>query len=230
MEAEVHFYGHLRHLAGGRVRVIFLPQSRPTVGDLRTAIAEAIPSIAPHLPQSSVGMGVDLFRDEAPIHHGVEISLLPPVSGGVGGGGGADPSAQTDRPRIQEAPLSLDSLLEETDGVDAGALVVFGGSVRALDRGVGIAALDYDVHMEMAEASIRRIEADLLTREGVLSCRIVHRVGEVRAGEMSVVVAVRARHRPEAFAAARDGIERVKAEVAIWKEDVIAGPEESPRG
>jgi molybdopterin synthase catalytic subunit len=175
-------------------------------------------------------MGVELFPDEAPLRTGVEISLLPPVSGGNSGDAGADPSGRANLPRIQDAPLSLDSLLEETEGVDAGALVVFGGSVRALDRGVGIAALDYDVHREMAEGLIRLIEADICAREGVLSCRIVHRVGAVPAGEMSVYVVVRARHRPEAFAAARDGIERVKAEVAIWKEDVVLDPGPSPRG
>jgi molybdopterin synthase catalytic subunit len=231
MEVEVSFYGHLRRLAGGRTRTIEIGSNHPTVGDLRTAIAVAIPAIAPHLPQSSVGMGVELISDEAPLLTGAEISLLPPVSGGGRQiKAGAESSSSENRPRIQEAPLSLDALLEETGAVDAGALVVFGGSVRARDRGVGIAALDYDVHWEMAEGAIRRIEADLATRDGVLSCRIVHRVGEVRAGEMSVYVVVRARHRPEAFSAARDGIERVKAEVAIWKEDIYSEGDESRRG
>jgi molybdopterin synthase catalytic subunit len=74
----------------------------------------------------------------------------------------------------------------------------------------------------MAERTLRRIEGEICALEGVLSCRIVHRVGEVRAGEISVYVVVRARHRPEAFAAAREGIDRVKAEAEIWKEDVLS--------
>jgi len=229
MKVEVTFYGNLRRVAGGRVRAISLPGVNPNVGDLRSAIAEAIPALAPHLPQASVGMGVELFPDEAPLRTGVEISLLPPVSGGSESeGSGSGTAADRSPLRIQDTPLSLDALLESSGEVDAGALVIFGGSVRARDRGLGIAALDYDVHREMAESAIRRIEADLLSREGILSCQIVHRVGLVPAGEVSVYVVVRARHRPEAFAAARDGIDRVKAEVAIWKEDVVSTPGTSP--
>ena len=122
--------------------------------------------------------------------------------------------------RVRDEPLSLDELLEETAGVDAGALAIFGGTIRAADDGRRISALDYDVHREMAEKAIRRIEGEIEAREGVLACRIVHRVGTVPAGEPSVYVVVRARHRPEAFAAARDGIDRVKAEAPIWKEEV----------
>lgn len=226
MEVEVSFYGHLRRLAGTRRRTVVLPAQEATVGDLREAIRGQIPEVAPHLSHTSVGMGLEIFPDDAPLRPGVEVSLLPPVSGGENPAGDdlAAPS------RIQTAPLSLQELLDETSEVDAGALVVFGGCVRAVDRGIGIAALDYDVHREMAERTLRRIEREISMREGVLSCRIVHRVGEVGAGEMSVYVVVRARHRPEAFEAAREGIERVKAEAEIWKEDVPAGDDPQQRG
>jgi len=122
--------------------------------------------------------------------------------------------------RITEGPLSLDDLLDETAGVDSGALVVFAGTIRASDDGVGIETLDYDVHRAMAEEVIRRIEKELEAREGVLACRFAHRIGPVPAGEASVYVVVRARHRPEAFEAARAGIDRVKSEAPIWKEEV----------
>lgn len=131
--------------------------------------------------------------------------------------------------RIQEEPLSLETLIQETEGVDDGALVVFSGNVRAVDGGVEVAALDYDVHRPMAEQAIRRIEDEIVKLEGVLSCRIVHRIGYVPAGESSVYIVVRGRHRPEAFKAAREGIERVKREVPIWKEDVHPDGSRRPR-
>jgi len=130
--------------------------------------------------------------------------------------------------RISDGPLSLDILLRETDGVDAGALVVFAGTVRSSDAGKDVVALDYDVHREMAEAAVRRIEGDLISREGILACRIAHRVGPVGAGEPSVYVVVRARHRPEGFSVAREAIDRVKSEVPIWKVDVFADGTRSP--
>ena len=131
--------------------------------------------------------------------------------------------------RITGGLLSPEELIRETAGTDDGALVVFSGNVRRRDRGDDIAALDYDVHREMAEAAIRRIEEEITRRDGVLACRIVHRVGLVPAGESSVLVVVRGRHRAEAFDAARDGIDRVKREAPIWKEDVFRDGRRTPR-
>lgn len=131
--------------------------------------------------------------------------------------------------RITSGHLSPEELIRETAGADDGALVVFSGNVRRRDRGDDIAALDYDVHREIAEAAIRRIEEEITRRDGVLACRIVHRVGLVPAGESSVLVVVRGRHRAEAFDAAREGIDRVKREAPIWKEDVFQDGRRAPR-
>ena len=131
--------------------------------------------------------------------------------------------------RITSDPLSVAALIRETEGTDDGALVVFSGNVRGRDQGMQIAALDYDVHRAMAEAAIRRIEDEITERDGVLACRIIHRVGYVPAGESSVLVVVRGRHRAETFEAARDGIDRVKREAPIWKEDVYSDGRRQPR-
>ncbi|TVQ93553.1 MAG: molybdenum cofactor biosynthesis protein MoaE [Deltaproteobacteria bacterium] len=121
---------------------------------------------------------------------------------------------------LSAEPLDLDALLAETAGVDAGAVVVFAGDVRAQEPQGSIVALDYDVHPGLAERALARIERDLLTSQGVLAVRIVHRVGRVPAGETAVISVVRARHRREAFEACERSIERLKREVAIWKVDV----------
>jgi MoaE-MoaD fusion protein len=168
------------------------------------------------MEHTAVGVGTELLANDAELFPGAAVALLPPVSGGGG------------TPRIQEGPLSLSELVEATDGVDDGALVVFSGNVRASEDGRPLSGLDYDVHRDMADAVIRGIEADLMQRDGVLACRIVHRVGFVPVGESSVYVVVRARHRPEGFEAARDGIDRVKREAPIWKEDVFLDGARAP--
>jgi len=218
MHIEVSFYGSLVRLAGGRTRTVQVEGEAPTVSELRAVLAREIPGIARHLPHVAIGMGTELLPDQARLEAGAVVSLLPPVSGGE------DLLA-----RVQDGPLDLAAILRETEGVDDGALVVFAGNVRASDGGLSLAGLDYDVHLEMAEATIRRIERDIEGRKGVLACRIVHRVGYVAAGEASVYVVVRGRHRPEAFEAAREGIERVKSEAPIWKEDVLEGGERRAR-
>jgi molybdopterin synthase catalytic subunit len=220
IDIEVSFYGNLTRVVGARTRLIRVEGDPPTVGDLRDAVVREYPSLESQLAHVAIGMGSEIHADDAVLRPDAGISLLPPVSGGEGPESEGSGSERSDPRRVQSEPLSLDALLRETEGVDAGALAVFGGTVRAEDRGESIAALDYDVHLEMAERAIRRIEDEIRSRDGVLACRIVHRVGSVPAGEPSVYVVVRARHRPEAFEAARDGIDRVKAEAPIWKEDV----------
>ena len=81
---QVSFYGHLTSLAGGRTRSIELTGARPTVGDLRAAIREQIPEVAPHLEGVAVGVDAELVDDDTPLDPGrdQEIALLPPVSGG----------------------------------------------------------------------------------------------------------------------------------------------------
>jgi len=123
-------------------------------------------------------------------------------------------------PHLCPEALDLDALLAETAGVDAGAVVVFMGDVRAAEPQGAIAALDYDAHPTLAARALAAIEGDLLARDGVQSARIVHRTGLVPAGQTSVIAVVRARHRRQAFEACELAIERLKREVAIWKIDV----------
>ena len=49
---------------------------------------------------------------------------------------------------------------------------------------------------------------------------LAHRTGALELGESSVVVAVSSPHRPEAFEAARFGIDTLKATMPIWKREV----------
>ncbi|HEY8465482.1 MAG TPA: molybdenum cofactor biosynthesis protein MoaE, partial [Solirubrobacterales bacterium] len=64
------------------------------------------------------------------------------------------------------------------------------------------------------------IARECAERHGLLAAAVEHRVGEVPLSEPSVIVAVSAPHRPEAFAGARELIDRVKAEAPIWKQEV----------
>jgi molybdopterin synthase catalytic subunit len=97
----------------------------------------------------------------------------------------------------------------------AGAIVMFCGVTREVER------LDYEAYREMAEARIETIVSDCLERHGLQAAAAEHRVGEVALGEPSVAVAVSAPHRAEAFAGAREVIDRIKAEAPIWKREPL---------
>jgi len=116
--------------------------------------------------------------------------------------------------RVHADPLSADRLarLVATDGT--GAIVTFQGTTRDVDR------LDYEAYLPMAEERIAAILEDALAAHEIEGAAAEHRVGAVPLGEPSVVVAVAAAHREAAFAAAREAIDRIKAEAPIWKREV----------
>lgn len=120
---------------------------------------------------------------------------------------------------LQESPLDLDALLEETSDPECGAMVVFGGTVRLHNDGREVTRLDYSVYAPLAEKALADIERETEQRFGVTSCRIRHRIGELDIGELSVLVVVRAPHRGEAFEAARHAIDTLKHTVPIWKRE-----------
>jgi molybdopterin synthase catalytic subunit len=121
--------------------------------------------------------------------------------------------------RVTEEPLSLERLVGLVGSPAAGAIVTFQGTTRDVER------LDYEAYAQMAEEQIGAIVADAVERHELEAAAAEHRVGSVPRGEASVAVAVSAAHRAEAFAAAREIIDRIKAEAPIWKKEVDAGSE-----
>lgn len=102
-----------------------------------------------------------------------------------------------------------------------GGLVTFSGIVRPTDvEGRLLSHLEYEAYKEMAEAEMKKICQEIERRWGVSELAISHRVGRVEIGEPSVVIAVAAQHRAEAFAACRYAIDTLKAAVPIWKKEV----------
>ncbi len=82
MDVQVSLYGALVQPAGGRTRTVSVEGPAPTVGDLRAAIVRQIPALAGYMGQVAIGMGTELYPDEARLLPDREIALLPPVSGG----------------------------------------------------------------------------------------------------------------------------------------------------
>ena len=109
---------------------------------------------------------------------------------------------------------------ELCSGLD-GAVVSFVGVVRRDRHGARtVDAIEYDAYIEMAERQIGQLVAQARARWPLGGVRIRHRIGTVPAGQISVVVAVTAGHRAEAYAASRMLIEGIKQQVPIWKREV----------
>jgi molybdopterin synthase catalytic subunit len=122
---------------------------------------------------------------------------------------------------LTEMPLPIGQLYEWAVRRDCGAIVLFSGTVRDhADGRTGVSLLEYEAYEKHVVPKLQEI-VDEVRRQWPSMGRvgILHRVGPLALGESSVVVVVSSPHRPEAFEAARFGIDALKATVPIWKRE-----------
>jgi molybdopterin synthase catalytic subunit len=116
-------------------------------------------------------------------------------------------------------PIDYALLTEKVRRNDCGAVVTFLGTVRDLTNDQVTVALDYEAYPAMAEKKMAEIERETRARWPVGEMALVHRLGRLDVGEVSVAVSVSCPHRAEAFEACRFAIDRLKELVPIWKKE-----------
>lgn len=121
--------------------------------------------------------------------------------------------------RLVEHTIDTDQLLRDVTSARAGAVLLFLGTTREFTRGKQTVTLDYEAYHEMAEKQLAKLEANARQRWALVDCAIVHRLGNVPLGEVSVAIAVSSQHRVEAFEAGRWLIDTLKQDVPIWKRE-----------
>jgi molybdopterin synthase catalytic subunit len=125
--------------------------------------------------------------------------------------------------RISDDPLSIDEALASVAHPGAGGTCVFVGTVRDHGTQGPVVGLRYEAWDDLAIARLHELADEVAERWPVCGISILHRTGDLAVGEASVVIAVAAAHRAEAFAACRHAIERLKHDVPIWKKESLAG-------
>ena len=121
---------------------------------------------------------------------------------------------------ITEDKITLDALYQTVLEDENGAVAVFAGVVRNHTGAKRTDHLVYEAYPEMAEKKMREIGAEIEERWGITDTGILHRVGKLEIGEISVLIAVSRPHRAESFAACQYAIDRLKQVVPIWKKEV----------
>ncbi len=116
-------------------------------------------------------------------------------------------------------PIDFAALTEAVRTPQAGAVVLFLGTVREMTEGRKTVSLEYEAFPEMANAKLTELEAEACERWPVHELGIVHRLGHLELGDVSVAVAVSCPHRQQAFEAGRFLIDRLKEVVPIWKKE-----------
>ena len=122
--------------------------------------------------------------------------------------------------KVIEAPIRPEELFAAVLSDGDGAIVTFSGVVRNQTNGKRTNHLVYEAYPEMAEAKMVQISKEARARWQLDRVAILHRIGRLEVGEISVLIAVSSPHRAEAFAACEFVIDRLKEVVPIWKKEV----------
>jgi molybdopterin converting factor subunit 1 len=241
MRVRVLFFGMLKDLAGKTSDTLELPEGA-TVGDMLAHFESRIPRLKESLGSLAVAVNQQYAGWETGLKSDDEVALLPPVSGGAG-------ETQRDtasglpsggRALIVREPIDTRGVLERIKRDEDGAAVVFEGVVRNQTRGRKTLYLDYEAYEEMARQQMESLAEQAVKQFQVRDVALVHRLGRLEIGEISVLIVVASAHRAAAFEACRWLIDTLKRTVPIWKKEYFEDgavwadgepfPAEVPRG
>ena len=209
MKVRIRLFGVLTERAGRDEETLEIPDGA-TTGDLLGLLATRYPSTAGLLPQVSVAVNLEVASTVAPLSDDDEVALLPPVAGG-------SPSILTG---LRYGSPSLEEARVAVTAPGAGGTAIFVGTVRDhSDEGV-VERLEYSAYPEMAERVLHQVAEEAAARWPLAGVAILHAVGDLFVGDVTVVVACSAPHRGEALDACRYAIDEVKRRVPIWKKEV----------
>jgi MoaE-MoaD fusion protein len=209
VRVRVRLFARYREALGRERLEVDLPEEG-TVESAWSAVADRHPELAPYRPFTLFAVGQDYVTPDHRLRPDDELCLFPPVSGGAG----------ADIYRVVTEPLSPEAIAAEVDDPGAGGIVIFSGVVRNETGGRPVKFLEYEAHAPMAEAKMREIGESLRGRwSGVKRVAMLHRIGRLEIGEASVLIAVSAAHRGDAFDACRYAIDTLKRTVPVWKKE-----------
>ena len=181
-----------------------------TLGGLLELLCARHPRLARRAEFLRFAVNEEYAAVTSELHEGDEVAIVPPVSGG-----GLELAG------LRSEPIDRAAVIGMVERVGRGAVVTFEGTVRpdAFD-GRALLALNYSAYDGMARRQLDRVRQEALRRFDIVEAAVVHRVGQVPVGELSIVVAVAAEHREAAFEACRWIVEELKRDLPIWKQEV----------
>lgn len=213
MQVTVLFFGPAKDITGTDQISLDLSNDA-TIGALKNKLVQSYPKMDRLMGSVRFAINATFASDDTTLSAGDEVAIIPPVSGGM-----------DDDLLIALTHETIDAakVRQFVSGDPAsGAICTFEGVTRKdpHPQHGAIEFLSYEAYDSMAVQQMRRIATEAKQTWGASRVAILHRLGDVPPGEVSVMMAVACAHRSEAFEACRFLIDTLKKDVPIWKKDV----------
>ncbi len=224
MRVKVLFFGMLKDVAGRTEEQIELAQGAQ-LSTLFEYYAREFPRLRELAGSIVMARNHEFSSLSASLTEGDEVAFLPPVSGGAGRYTLEITDAQGNFYALTRQPIDSSEVAERILRGEDGALITFEGTVRNNTKGRATRFLEYECYEAMAIKMMAEIGGEIALSFEIGHIAMIHRLGHLEIGETSVSIIVTAPHRKAAFAAALEGINRLKRLVPIWKKESFADGE-----
>ena len=224
MRVKVLFFGMLKDIVGGGEEELDLPPDT-RLENIFDHYAGRFPRLKDMAGSIVIAKNREFSKLSTGIVEGDEVAFLPPVSGGSGPYTHEIVDALGNFFALTRQPIDSGDVIERLVQGEDGAVITFDGVVRNNTKGRPTLYLDYECYEAMAVKMMAEIGAEIAASFEIGRIGMVHRLGRLEIGEASVTIVVTAPHRKAAFAAALEGINRLKRLVPIWKKEHFADGE-----
>jgi molybdopterin synthase catalytic subunit len=224
MRVKVLFFGMLKDIVGRVEEPLEVPAGSP-LSAVFDHYAERYPRLRDMAGSIVMARNQEFSPLSAAIGEGDEVAFLPPVSGGSNRYTHEISDAAGNFYALTRLPIDSKDVGDRILRGEDGAVTTFEGTVRNNTKGRATRFLEYECYEPMAVKMMAQIGGEIAGEFEIGRVAMIHRLGRLEIGETSVSIIVTAPHRKPAFAAALEGINRLKRLVPIWKKEHFADGE-----
>jgi len=217
MNIKVRLFAALREIIGKNQLDLEI-SADSSLKDAIESVVETYPQVKKIIEISKYAVNMEYADINSPgkLSDGDEITIIMPVSGGIFSGSKNSAYIEITEKRIDSA-AALDFISDSS----AGSILLFNGTVRDNEEGKPVEYLFYEAYEEMAVKEIKKLIDSALTKYNILKICIIHRIGKIDIGEISISIGISSPHREDSYLASKFLIDNIKETVPIWKKEML---------